>query len=93
MNLNLSYKLSKAYDLLYQKNFNRSYEKSRETLPSAVIEFLSLNSNFDEISKQDYEAITKIEYWIKELRFFYNVNKQQIEKAKKEELPFNEVNA
>jgi hypothetical protein len=51
MNLNLSYKLSEAYDLLYQKNFNRSYEKSRETLPSAVIEFLSLNSNFDEISK------------------------------------------
>ena len=40
-----------------------------------------------------YEAITKIEYWIKELRFFYNVNKQKIEKAKKEELPFNEVNA
>lgn len=40
-----------------------------------------------------YEAISKIEYWIKELRFFYNVNKQKIEKAKKEELPFNEVNA
>ena len=39
-----------------------------------------------------YEAITKIEYWIKELRFFYNVNKQKIEKAKKEELPFSEVN-
>lgn len=39
-----------------------------------------------------YEAISKIEYWIKELRFFYNVNKQKIEKAKKEELPFNEVN-
>src|SRR5574344_868751 len=40
-----------------------------------------------------YEAITKIEYWIKELRFFHNVNKQKIDKAKKEELPFNEVNA
>ncbi len=43
--------ISEAYDFLYQKNFDRSYNIARNNLPLASIEFLSLNSNFDNISK------------------------------------------
>lgn len=51
MQLNLTATISEAYDLLYQKNFNRSYDEANKMLPVASIEFLSLNSDFDNISK------------------------------------------